>query len=61
MKNSTRVCSVKILFWRPEEATKFEVRCHECERALGKFSQHESAMAWAQAHASGSKHIRRAA
>lgn len=51
-------CTVKILFWRPDEQTVFEIRCNVCKRALGSFSQHESAMAWAQAHATGSKHIR---
>lgn len=56
---SKRICTVKILFWKPDEQTVFEVRCNVCERVLGGFSQHESAMAWAQAHAAGSKHIRR--
>lgn len=51
------VCTVKILFWRPGERTVFEVRCHKCKRVLGAFSQHETAMAWAQVHAYSSKHI----
>lgn len=52
------VCTVKILFWRWDERTVFEIRCNICKRELGSFSQHESAMAWAQVHATGSKHIR---
>lgn len=51
------VCNVKVFFWRPTERTVFQVRCNACKRVLGEFSQHESAMAWAQAHAHGSKHI----
>lgn len=57
--NRTAVCTVKILFWYSVLPTVFEITCHRCERVLGAFSQHESAMAWAQAHATGSKHIRR--
>lgn len=36
---------------------KFDVWCDVCNRLLGTFSQHESAMNWAQAHARSKKHI----
>lgn len=37
---------------------RFEIRCGVCDRLIGTFSKHESAMNWAQAHAYSSKHIR---
>lgn len=52
------VCTVKIIDWDSDLLTLFQVRCRKCVRSLGSFSQHESAMAWADAHARGSKHIR---
>lgn len=52
------VCTVKIAGWAWTLPTLYQVRCNRCQRHLGSFSQHESAMAWAQAHAMGSKHIR---
>lgn len=52
------VCTVKIIGWDAPERTFFNLKCNICKRVLGSFSQHESAMAWAHAHASGSKHIR---
>lgn len=36
---------------------RFKVRCNKCKRPIGTFSQHESAMNWAQVHARSSKHI----
>ena len=51
------VCTVKIRGWKSWLRTQFEVRCNVCRRSLGMFSQHESAMAWADAHAYSSKHI----
>jgi len=55
--NRTAVCTVKILFWYSVLPTVFQIDCHRCKRMIGTFSQHESAMAWAQAHAASSKHI----
>lgn len=52
------ICSIKIVGWDAPERTFFNLWCNQCDRLLGTFSQHESAMAWAHAHASGSKHIR---
>lgn len=51
------ICKVRIIrtgFFKG----KFGITCNACDRALGTFSQHESAMNWAQAHATSSKHIR---
>lgn len=56
---SDRICTVKIVDWDSDLLTLFQVTCRECDRSLGSFSKHESAMAWAQAHATGSKHLRR--
>lgn len=36
----------------------FKAACLRCDRNLGVFSQHESAMNWAQAHARSKVHIR---
>lgn len=52
------MCKVTVAEWATPEPTTFKVYCFKCVRLLGTFSQHESAMAWAQAHAYGSKHIR---
>jgi hypothetical protein len=38
---------------------KFEAYCNKCDRPLATFSQHESAMNWAQAHARSKVHIKR--
>lgn len=51
-------CTVKIFGWYASWPTSFHVTCNICKRSLGTFSKHESAMAWAQAHATSSKHIR---
>lgn len=36
---------------------RFEVHCNRCNRLIATFSQHESAMNWAQAHARSKVHI----
>lgn len=52
------ICSIKIVGWDAPERTFFNLRCNQCDRFLGTFSQHISAMEWAHAHAISSKHIR---
>ena len=37
---------------------RFDVYCELCDRLIGMFSQHESAMNWAQAHARSQVHLR---
>ena len=51
-------CKVTIIGWDSPLRTVFQIECRKCDRMLGTFTQHESAMAWAHAHAGGSKHIR---
>lgn len=51
------VCTVKIVGWDAPERTFFNLRCNRCDRFLGTFSQHESAMNWAQAHARTTVHL----
>lgn len=51
------VCRVSIVK-RGRLGIAFSAYCRKCDRPLGTFSQHESAMNWAQAHATSSKHIR---
>lgn len=53
----TAVCTVKTIGWDSPMRTVFRVDCNTCKRMLGNFTQHESAMAWAQVHAASSKHI----
>jgi len=51
---------VSVIWWdSPYLPPAFVLWCPVCDRSLGTFSKHESAMNWAQAHAGGSKHIRR--
>lgn len=52
------ICTVTIHDWEGPLSTLFGVKCKVCKRALGTFTVHESAMAWADAHARSSKHIR---
>lgn len=49
---------VKVADWGEPEPTTFKVYCYRCVRLLGTFSQHESAMNWAQAHARSKVHLR---
>lgn len=49
---------IKILGWDTPQPTFFHVRCEACDRTLGSFNQHKSALAWARAHAKESKHIK---
>lgn len=51
------VCTVKIIGWDSPMRTVFRVDCNVCKRMLMNSTRHESAMAWAHAHAIGSKHI----